>query len=83
VFGECLHDFVFRKRRDFEIHEPVDAAHAVAQFVVNRMIDACPLSEPRGDAERAKPQPKDKEIPRRQPEADGPLFQALSSSRSA
>ena len=83
MFAKFIPDFRNRQRRNLQVHEFGDTPRAVAQFVVDRMINARSRREPRHNAENGQAAAQNKEIPGRKTEADGSFLQRLSSSRSA
>src|SRR5260370_29981850 len=81
MFAKFIADLGHGQRRNLLLHELHAAAHAVPQLVVDGVVDARTHRKPSRHAEQAEAAGQDQEIPSRQPESDGPLLHAPSSSR--
>src|SRR5258708_35609838 len=81
MLAQFIADLGHGQRENLLLHDLHDAAHAVPQLVVDGVVDARTHRKPSRHAEQAEAAGEDQEIPSRQPESDGPLLHAPSSSR--
>src|SRR5262252_4076997 len=82
MLAKLVPDLRNRQGCGLQVHEFCDSLDPVAQFVIDRMVDAGLHREPRQNAKCGQTATEYDEVPRRQTETDGSFFHT-ASSRSA